>query len=58
MPLNIIRATGSIKTDSGWKENLSRIAEKHPNTPLGRSVNKRTSKEIKTREVLKKHKLI
>ena len=58
MPLNIVRATGSIKTDSGWKENLSRIAEAHPNTALGRSLNKKTTKELKTREVLKKHKVI
>ena len=44
-----------IKTDSGWKENLSMIAEAHPNTPLGDKYNKKSTKDIKTRQVLKKH---
>ena len=44
-----------IKTDDGWKENLSRIAEAHPTTPLGHKYNKKTIKEHKTRQVLKKH---
>ena len=44
-----------VKTDNGWKENLSRIAEAHPNTPLGHKYNKKTIKEHKTRQVLKKH---
>ena len=44
-----------IKTDDGWKENLSRIAEAHPNTPLGHKYSKKTIKEQKTRQGLKKH---
>ena len=44
-----------IKNDSGWKENLSRNAEAHPNTPLGDKYNKKSTKELKTRQVLKKH---
>ena len=44
-----------IKTDAGWKENMSRIAEAHPTTPLGHKYNKKTIKEHKTRQVLKKH---
>ena len=47
-----------VKNDSGWKENLSRIAEAHPNTPLADRYGKKTTKEIKTRQVLKKHKVI
>ena len=47
-----------IKNDDGWKENLSRIAEAHPNTPLADRYGKKTTKEIKTRQVLKKHKVI
>ena len=27
--INIVSGTGGIKTDSGWKENMSRIAEAH-----------------------------
>ena len=47
-----------VKNDGGWKENLSRIAEAHPNTPLADRYGKKTTKEIKTRQVLKKHKVI
>ena len=27
--INIVSGTGGMKNDSGWKENLSRIAEAH-----------------------------
>ena len=54
-PLNIIRGTGTPKTDSGWKDNLSRIAEAHPSSPLAQRYGKKSTKEIKTREVIKKH---
>ena len=44
-----------IKNDGGRKDNMSRIAEAHPNTPLGHKYSKKTIKEQKTRQVLKKH---
>ena len=47
-----------IKNDAGWKENLSRIAEAHPGSALADRYGKKSTKEIKTREVLKKHKVI
>ena len=47
-----------IKNDSGWKENLSRIAEAHPGSELADRYGKKSTKEIKTRQVLKKHKVI
>ena len=46
------------KVDSGFAENMQRIAESHPGTPLADrygSSSTKTDKEIKTREVLKKH---
>ena len=46
------------KVDSGFTENMQRIAESHPGTPLAArygSSSTKTDKEIKTREVLKKH---
>ena len=49
------------KVDSGFQENMSRIAEALPNTPLGNkygSSSTRTNKEVKTRQVLKKHNVI
>ena len=34
--LNIVSTTGTIdgKTDSGWKEVMSKISEAHPKSPL------------------------
>ncbi len=55
--LNIVSGVGStnIKNDSGWKENLSRIAEAHPTSALGDRYGKKSIKDIKTRQVIKKH---
>ena len=47
----------SYKTDGGWKDNLSRIAEAHPNSPLAAKYGKPSIKEVKTRETVKRHKL-
>ena len=47
------------KEDSGWKENMQRISEAHPNSPLADRVNKTdTIVQNKVRNVAKKHKLI
>ncbi len=58
--MNIVSTTGTIdgKTDDGWKEQLSRIAEKHPDSNLGRRYRRRGIKEAKTKEVLEKHRKI
>ena len=40
-----------VKTDDGFKEVLSKIGEGHP----GSHLHKKSSKEIKTREVVNKH---
>jgi len=55
--INIVGGVTGIthKPDSGWKENLSRIAEAHPNSPLADRYGKRSIKDVKTREVIKKH---
>ena len=43
------------KTDNTWKEVMSKIAEKHPASPLADQYGKRTIKETKTKQVLEKH---
>ena len=46
------------KVDGGFTENMQRIAESHPGTPLADrygSSGTRSTKEIQTRNVLKKH---
>ena len=56
--LNIISGASGItnKTDSGWKENLSRIAEAHPNSALAERYGKKSIKQSQTEQVLAKHK--
>jgi len=55
--LNIVRGVSglSYKQDSGWKENLSRIAEAHPKSALAERYGKKTIKQSKTEQVLAKH---
>ena len=55
--LNIISGASGItnKTDSGWKENLSRIAEAHPKSALASRYGKKSIKQSKTEQVLAKH---
>lgn len=46
----------SYRSDGGWKDNLSRIAEAHPNSPLAQQHKKKSVKEVKTEQVVKKYK--
>ena len=46
---------GAMKNDNGWKEMQSRIAEAHPASEFAQQHGKRTTKEIKTQAVVKKH---
>lgn len=51
--LNIVGGTGDrIKTDSGFKEVLSKIGDGHPGSPLNTN---KSIKDIKTKEIVKKH---
>ena len=44
------------KTDDGFKENMSRIAEAHPNSPMAQTYgSNRNHKEIKTYNAITKH---
>ena len=53
----IVGSVGQIdsKTDSGWKDMLGRIADKHPESPLGSRYRRAGVKESKTKAVLQKH---
>lgn len=46
------------KVDGGFKENLSRIAEAHPTSALADSYGSKSTKDIKTHQVLRKHGII
>ena len=56
--LNIVSGVQGIsyKSDGGWKENMSRIAEAHPNSPLAQKYGKKSIKQSQTENVLAKHK--
>tara|TARA_R100000482_G_C5054783_1_gene114365 strand:- start:141 stop:440 length:300 start_codon:yes stop_codon:yes gene_type:complete len=56
--VSIVSDVGGIKNDGGWKDNMSRIAEAHPGSPLARRYGKKSTKDINTRQVLKKHKIL
>ena len=56
--VSIVGGVGGIKNDSGWGDNMSRIAEAHPGSPLARRYGKKSTKDINTRQVLKKHKIL
>ena len=58
LPSLFISASGTgdrVKTDDGWKENSSRIAEAHPILHWVINIIRKLSKNYKTRQVLKKH---
>ena len=45
----------NMKNDGGWKDNLSRIAEEHTNSELAKQHKRRSTKEVKTQQVVEKH---
>ena len=55
--LNIVSTTGTIdgKTDSGWKEVMSKISEAHPKSALADRYGKRSVKDTQIDSVIKKH---
>ena len=56
--INIVASVGSRtgKTDSGWKDTLSKIAEAHPQSALAQKHTKKTIKQIKTQQAIAKNK--
>jgi hypothetical protein len=53
--MNIVHSVmGSERTDDGWRENLSRIAEAHPTSELALKHGDKSGKAAKTRQVVEK----
>jgi hypothetical protein len=44
-----------VKPDSGMNEVFSRIGAANPDSPMGERYHRKTTKEVKTRAVVKKH---
>ena len=57
-PINIVAGVSGLthKNDQGWKENMSRIAEAHPTSPRADRYGKKSIKQIRTQQALKKNK--
>ena len=55
--LNIVSSVGTIdgKTDSGWKEVMSKISEAHPKSELAQRYGKKSVKDTQVERVIKKH---
>ena len=55
--INIVAGVSgmSYKSDQGWKETLSKVAEAHPQSAFAKEHGKKSIKQIKTEQVVKKH---
>ena len=55
--LNIVSSVGNIdsKTDSGWKEVLSKVSEAHPASNLASQYGKKSVKDTQVDRVIKTH---
>ena len=51
----LVSGRGSIKTDSGFKEVLSKVAEAHPNSELADRTLSRSSTQVKVDNVVNKY---
>jgi hypothetical protein len=53
----IVSGVGSIdsKTDNTWKEVLSKVAEKHPDSNVGKRYGKKSIAQVKTQQIIQKH---
>lgn len=55
-PMVVGGVDGLRKTDGGFNEVLSKIGAANPDTPLGREVNSRSAKQVKTQNAVDKWK--
>ena len=53
-----VMGAGNMKTDGGWKDMLSRIGDAHPGSKVHDLYGNKSTKDIKTRQVIKKHQKI
>ena len=55
--VNIVSSTGSLdsKTDSGWKDVLSKITEAHPASALASQYGKKSVKDTQVDRIIQKH---
>ena len=54
-PMRVSSVSTTNKVPDGFKEVLSKVAEKHPNSSVADKHGRRSAKEAKTREIVKKY---
>ena len=54
-PMIVSGVSTTGKVPDGFKEVLSKVAEKYPNSPVADKHGKRSTKEAKTRQIVKKY---
>jgi len=52
--VNIIAGRGEVRHDSGFNDNLQRIADAHPTSNLANQYGSKSIKEVKTRQAVDK----
>lgn len=52
--VNIVAGVRSVKHDSGFNDNLQRIAEAHPTSNLANNYGSKSIKDVKTRQAVEK----
>lgn len=52
---SIISSTSSNKIPDGFKDVLSKVADAHPESPLGERHRRKSIKEVRTKDIVDKH---
>jgi hypothetical protein len=52
---SIVSGVCGIRNDNGWKEVLCKVSEKHSSSALAEKTLKKSIKQIKTQNIIKKH---
>jgi hypothetical protein len=54
-PLTVSGVGDRVKVDGGFNDVLKKVASNHVDSPMGERYHRKSSKEVKTRETIKKH---
>jgi len=54
-PLTVGGVGDRVKVDGGFNDVLKKVASNHVDSPMGERYHRKSSKEVKTRETIKKH---
>jgi hypothetical protein len=54
-PMTVSGHGDRVKVDGGFNDVLQKIASTQPDSPMGERYHRKSAKEVKTRDVIKKH---